>query len=382
MGGPLFGASLLSAAASLPLHLLPLLLVSVASTPGQTAVQAAQLASACLLGQMGVALTLPALGCTRLRWRHALLAAAALVAVLAISGALPVQRLWVAWLAVGGACGALQFLGATTAAAAGRPPAAFALRLAVTLLICGVAVLGLQGAGGFLDYGRVAVALSIVFAGLTGLGLWFYRAPVGPPRAAEKSSRAPADVRTWLGLAVVFLLFVGQPGFWAFAIDSLQHRGVVIEELAYAIGFCKIAAGLVLLCVGLSRRAPAAQPALFWPGLGVALGVAGMAMAPDAALFLLALLLWELGLNVLSARLQAAVVAAHPACAGAWLTAAVLLGAAAGPLLHGLAIQQGFAQAFVAYACLSALLPVAWASGRGQVGNVALRARVGRQLGQ
>lgn len=362
----LFGASLLSAAASLPLHLLPLLIVSVVATdPGQTAAHAGWIASACLLGQMLVALALPALRFSSLRRLHALAAVAVLLAALAASGTWPAHTLWLPWLVIGGACGALQFLGSTTAAASSDPPAAFALRLSVTLLVGGLVIFGLQHSGGFLDYRALAIALSIFFALLTGLGLALYRRPV--PVCRPRPTDAPGRGGRLAGLAVVFLLFVGQPGFWAFAVQSVQQRGVVVQDLAYAIAFCKMAAGLVLFALTLLGPSHPGRIGLMWPGIGVAAGVSGMALAPGATLFLVAMLLWELGLNILSARLQAAVVRDNPASAGAWLTGAALLGAATGPMLHGMAIEGGIAQAFVAYACLSAILPFAWASARRRV---------------
>lgn len=362
----LFGASLLSAAASLPLHLLPLLVVSVvAADAGQTAAHAGWIASACLLGQMLVALALPALKLSSLRRLHALAAVVVLLAALAASGAWPAASLWLPWLVIGGACGALQFLGATTAAASIDPPAAFALRLSVTLLVSGLVIFGLQHSGGFLDYRALAIALSIFFALLTGLGLALYRRPVlvCPSRSADSLGHAGPLA----GLAVVFLLFVGQPGFWAFAVQSVHQRGVVVQDVAYAIAFCKMTAGLVLFALTLLGPPRPGRVSLMWPGIGVAAGVTGMALAPGAALFLVAMLLWELGLNVLSARLQAAVVRDNPASAGAWLTGAALLGAATGPVLHAIAIEGGMAQVFVVYACLSAILPFAWASGRRRV---------------
>lgn len=365
---PVFGASLLSAAASLPLHLLPLLIIAVVADAGVSTAQAGWIASACILGQMLVALALPALQYSSLRRRHALAAVATLLVALAASGLWPAHGLWLPWLVIGGACGALQFLGATTAAAAADPPAAFALRLSVTLLVSGLVILGLQQTGGFLDYRALAIALSVFFALLTGLGLALYRQP-GPVRTAYPA-QAPGRGGPLAGLAVVFLLFVGQPGFWAFAVQSVHQRGVVVQDIVYAIAFCKIVAGLVLFALTAlrPRAGHGGRANLMWPGIGVAAGVTGMALAPGASLFLVAMLLWELGLNILSARLQAAVVRDNPASAGAWLTGAVLLGAATGPMLNAMAIEGGVAQAFVVYACLSAILPFAWAaSGRRRV---------------
>ncbi len=366
---PVFGASLLSAAASLPLHMMPLLVVALVAESRLPFAQAGLIASAYMIGQMVTTLGLPALKLVRLQQAHAVAAVGILLASVLVSASLSSQAMLACWFVIGAACGALQFLGATTAAAAANRQSAFALRLAVTLLVSGLSIVAVQLTGGFGGYAFLMVQLGIVFFAITGLGLVLYRAPslappvlpsaVGPVQPAVRSNRL-------LGLIVIFLLFIGQPGFWAYAVQSVQQRGVVLEHLAYAIAFCKTAAGLVLLFSAM-RPQDQAKDGLFLPGVVVAVGVLGMATASDAAGFLLSLLLWELGLNVLSARLQAAVVQDNPATAGPWLVAAIFLGAAAGPLLHGLAIQAQVPLAFAIYACLSALIPVAWAYLRSQV---------------
>lgn len=361
----LFGASLLSASASLPLHLLPLLIVALVADPAHSAADAGWMASACLLGQLCIALGLPALKLASLTRMRALAAVAVLLMALAVSATWPAQQLWIPWLVIGGACGALQFLGTTTAAAAKDPPRAFALRLSVILLVSGLVIFGLRHSAGFLDYRALALALAVFFALLTGLGLVLFR----PPRATSAPADAsPVDGRgSLLGLLVVFLLFVGQPGFWAFAVQTVQQRGVMVQDVALAMAICKVAAGLVLAALTLTQVKRPGPVSLALPALGVAVGVTGMALAPGAALFLVALLFWELGLNVLSARLQAAVVLDNPASAGAWLTGAALLGTATGPMLHAMAIEGGVQQAFVIYACVSAMFPVAWASVRRRI---------------
>lgn len=362
---PVFGASLLSAAASLPLHLMPLLVVALVAESRLPFAQAGLIASAYMVGQMVATLGLPALKFARLKRSHAMAAVGILLASVLVSARLSSQAMLACWFVVGAACGALQFLGATTAAAAANRQSAFALRLAVTLIISGFAIVAVQLTGGFGGYAFLMVQLGIVFLTITGAGLVLYRAPAVPPALAPTARQAARPNRL-LGLAVIFLLFVGQPGFWAYAVQNVQQRGVVLEHLAYAIAFCKSAAGFVLL-VSVMRPSNKTRDGLFFPGLVVAMGVLGMATANGAVSFLLGLLLWELGLNVLSARLQAAVVQDNPATAGPWLTGAVFLGAAAGPLLHGLAIQAQVPLVFAAYACLSALIPFAWVYLRGQM---------------
>lgn len=341
---------------------MPLLVVALVAESRLPLAQAGLIASAYMIGQMGATLALPALGFVRLKRSQGMVAVAVLLASVLLSARLSSQAMLACWLVVGAACGSLQFLGATAAAAAANRQSAFAQRMGVILIVSGVAIVAVQLMGGFGGYAFLVMQLGIVFLAVTGAGLALYRAParlepVQPTVGIPNSPRvAPGQL---LGLVVVFLLFVGQPGFWAYAVQSVQQRGVVLEHLAYAIAFCKTAAGLVLLVSAL-RAADKPRDDLLLPGLVVALGVFGMATTSDAPQFLVSLLLWEIGVNVLSARLQAAVVQDNPATAGPWLVGALFLGAATGPLLHGLAIHAHVPAAFAVYAGLSALFPVAW----------------------
>lgn len=360
----LLGASLLAASASVPLHLMPLLVVAVAAQGRLPLAEAGWVGSAYMVGQLATTIGLPALKARRLGRSAAALAAAALLVALMVSSGQAAAGLLGCWLAVGAACGALQFIGATTAAAASDRQRAFAQRLGVTLLVSGAVIVAVQAQRGFASYSVLAAQLVGMASVLLALGVALYRTPGAPQEVCGTGpgSAAPARPHLPLGLVVLFLLFVGQPGFWAYAVQGAQQRGIVFEHLAYSIALCKAVAGVVLLVQARQRGGdePAGRPGLWLPGLAVALGVAGMALGGHAAAFTAGLLVWELGLNVLSARLQAAVVQDSPAVAGPWLAATVFLGAAAGPALHGLAIGAGAPMAFAVYAALCALLPAAW----------------------
>jgi MFS family permease len=365
----LLGASLLSAAAGLPLHLLPLLIAAVIAQGRLPVSQAGWVASACLAGQLVASVSLPLLGFTYLKRSHAAVAVATLLAAVFCSNLPFAGSLLLSWFVVGLACGNLYFLATTTAAAQPHREAAFSVRLSLTLMVSGLAIFALQLGKGFANYSVLAVQLSMVFAVLTLLGLWLYEAPgtlaaTSPqPVTAQKPRQAPLEGR-WYGLVVVFILFVGQPGFWAYAVQNVQQRGVSLEHVAYAIAFCKIAAGLWLYINSKYRAKANTRPSsaidLLAPGSVLVTALLCMALASVASVFMLGVLLWELSLNVLSARLQAAVVNDNPKQAGIWLTAAVFLGASTGPALHGLSLQMGVGSGFLAYACLSALAPFIW----------------------
>lgn len=366
----LLGASLLSAAAGLPLHLLPLLIAAVIAQGKLPLAQAGWVASACLAGQLVASIALPLLGFTHLKRSHAAIAIATLLVAVLCSSLPFAGSLLVSWFVVGLACGNLYFLATTTAAAQPNREAAFAVRLSLTLVVSGLAIFALQLAKGFNDYTTLAFQLSIVFAVLTLLGLWMYEPPqstaglsAAEQNAPRKPNVAPSEGR-WHGLLVIFIVFVGQPGFWAYAVQNVQQRGVALEHVAYAIAFCKLAAGLWLYVNSKYRSKvqtkPLAAADFLLPGLVLVVALLCMSLAKVALVFMLGVLLWELSLNVLSARLQAAVVNDNPSRAGIWLTAAVFLGASTGPALHGLALQFGVGAVFIAYACMSALAPFVW----------------------
>src|SRR5262249_32306309 len=89
-------------------------------------------------------------------------------------------------------------------------------------------------------------------------------------------------------------------------------------------------------------------------------GIFALSYSRHIVVFFLALLAIEMALNRLSARLQAAVVAARPEFAGQWLTGVMLLGAASGPPLNGFMISIGLESAFLWIWVPSALGPLVW----------------------
>ncbi len=363
----MFGASLLSSAASLPLHLLPLLIAAVITQGRLPVAQAGWVASACLAGQLVAAVALPLLRFTHLKRSHAAIAVATLLTALLCSNFSFAASLLLSWFVVGLACGNLYFLATTTAAAQVNREAAFSVRLSLTLIVSGLAIFALQFGKGFANYSTLTIQLSIVFAAHTLLGLWLYQPPTALVATNWQQTIAltakPAQARGY-GLVVVFILFVGQPGFWAYAVQNVQQRGVTLAHVAYAIAVCKIVAGLWLYFNSRFRSTTQARLTsaneLLAPGLVLVIALLCMALAYTAPVFMLGVLLWELSLNVLSARLQAAVVNDNPRHAGVWLTAAIFSGASAGPALHGLSLQLGAGAVFVGYACLSALIPFVW----------------------
>ncbi|MDP2326278.1 MAG: hypothetical protein Q8N51_19930, partial [Gammaproteobacteria bacterium] len=185
-----------------------------------------------------------------------------------------------------------------------------------------------------------------------------YRAPAASA-PAEPAAPVPRARVSW-GLVLMFVVFLGQTGFWAYSIQQVTRQGVTAQESAYAVAFCKAVAGCYLLAR--MNGKPASHHGVRMPGLVVMAAVAAMSFAQDLAGFLVGMLAWELGFNILSARLQALVTQDNPTIAGRWLAGSVILGAAAGPALHGMALAAGAGGLFIMLSVLSPLLPWCWVS--------------------
>ncbi|MCZ8254184.1 MAG: hypothetical protein O9327_00715 [Polaromonas sp.] len=172
---------------------------------------------------------------------------------------------------------------------------------------------------------------------------------------------------------VVFAFFAGQPGFWAYAMQSASQRNLDLRDAAFVIAASKIISAVVLIYSSKKNPQASGLPGLVGLGCAVAAGIFTMTYSSAVTAFFVGFLLWELALNVLSARLQGIVVAASPGHAGVWITGAILLGAATGPIVHGAAIGGGVAPVFILYAALSGLVPFfwAWTKARSQQGESA-----------
>jgi hypothetical protein len=87
-----------------------------------------------------------------------------------------------------------------------------------------------------------------------------------------------------------------------------------------------------------------------------------MGVAASTAVYVTGLVLWEVALNVLSARYQALLACTNPRLAGMWITAGLFLGAASGHAVAPHLATSGHFAAFMAFSVLSALAPAAWAT--------------------
>jgi hypothetical protein len=360
----LIGASVLSAAGSLPLQILPFLVLSLVAGGRIDVAFAGWVGSSFLIGMLSSALLLPILDIQRLNSWHAFGAVCTIIFAILLSIDITfLPAFFTLWFVVGFACGGLQFLGATTAAAADDKPQAFALRLSIALIIAGCVIIALAQFDSQKIYTKLAYFLMAAF-GLSGaIGLALYHTITTPSaQPAKPAVVTKPSQRKWSGLIIVFCFFIGQPGFWAYAMQSASQRGLDLKDAAFVIAAAKILSALILLYKSQKNTPQSGLGRLLALGCAIAVSIFAMTYSTAVLLFFFAFLIWELALNILSARLQGTVVAASPGHAGAWITAAILLGAATGPIIHGAAIKADIEIVFITYSAISGLLPFLWAS--------------------
>jgi MFS family permease len=230
----LIGASVLSAAGSLPLQILPFLVLTLIAEARFEVAFAGWVGSAFLVGMLSSSLLLPSLGVSRLNRGHAICCLGAIVLSLAVtmSSSSPLLFL-VLWFVVGVACGGLQFLGATTAAAVANKKQAFALRLAVALIVASSVIVALAQFGSQKSYVTLALFLIGAFGLAAFIGLPLYRKVCGNEVSSAVVIGNASEQRSWSGLIIVFAFFVGQPGFWAYAMQSAAERGLQLEGCGF-----------------------------------------------------------------------------------------------------------------------------------------------------
>lgn len=357
----LIGASLLSAAGSLPMHLMPLIVASLVADSRTSVAQAGWVAAAILLGQLSTSLALPALAVRTVNRGPAVAVAGALLLALMASGMGGAASLFLGWFLVGACCGVLQYLGVVTASNDPSPTFAFSLRLSIVLMLAGAVVITLRAADVLASYLSMLTALAAAFGVVLATGLSLYHPPRGSPESASARKSASRSPREVVGLITVFLLFVGQTGFLAYAIQNAIERGMVIEETAWAFAGMKIVTGIWLLTIARTGFRNTLRPRFFALGLVLGFSLIVISYTGRWSGFFVGLIAFEIAFNTLAARLQGAVAMAAPQFTGRWLTAAFLLGAASGPPLNGAAITAEAGPYFIGFAVLSALLPGLWA---------------------
>lgn len=357
---PLMGASLLSSVGSLPLHLAPLIVATLISDSRVSLVGAGWLPTVLLLGQLSTSLILPTFGIHNIRRGAAIVTATVFLTGLAISSFDGFEIILLGWFLVGQSCGVLMYLGTIAASQFPRKTFAFSLRLAVVLVLAGTLTCLLQVANSFASYRALLTTLTPIVGLILACGVLLHRpaAKVGQVTVAKDSEQW--STRQLSGLVTIYFFFVSLTGFLAYVVQQALTRGISLPGSVWSMAGMKLIAGLWLLCVALLEVQEERKERFMFLAALLTAGLLAVYFSRSVTTFFLGLVLFEITFNTLSARLQGAVVTERPQFAGPWLTGAILLGAATGPPLHGLAINSGLGDIFVLMTVLAAHAPLIW----------------------
>ena len=360
----LFGASLLSAVGSLALHLAPFVTVALIADGRASILEAGWVRSTAQVGEFAVTLALPALGFADIGRRAAVLVAMALVCSLFAAGARELPLLLLGWFCIGACSAALKYLGVMAASKAAHLTFAFSLRLSTVLVLAGIASAILSDPNILTSYGNFLLQLSFVFAALLTLGLLLnFRttSDASTPRpAAATDSGASSRWQALTGLLVVFIFFVGLAGVPVFVLHQAVGRGISLHGAALTVAATKLIAGLWLGISSFISLPKGRQDGLLLQGTLLMLATVTIFVSRDNLELFAGLLVWELSVNTLSARLQSAVVRGNTQFAARWLNLAILLGLAVGPLVNGYAINLGNDHIYAIVGAVTAFAPATW----------------------
>jgi hypothetical protein len=263
------------------------------------------------------------------------------------------------WFIAGASCGLLKLYGNLQAATSPVPTLAFSIRLAFVLTIAGGASLVTAVGEYYLSCEASVLFLLtlLIFILVTGLAfsavLEKQRIPPNTPQATSEPGLA------LLGLAMTSTFFVGQVGFVSYVIHTLQSNAISLRDAVIVFGIAKLGGGIYLAAFSQLHRSGSTLSALLH---GIALAVATAATYYNQGFLSVGVCLvaLQIALNGLSAQFQGAVVSVAPTIGGQWLGAAILLGAAAGGPLNGLAIDKDLGWLFLVFSTSCAMIPVIW----------------------
>lgn len=357
----LFGAILLSAVGSLPLHLIPLTIVALIADGRVSIAEAGLVASAILLGLVLSSLTLPVLKVSIVPRMSALAAVILLILGLATTLLAGLTSLYLGWCLVGISCGVLMYIGTSSASHYGRTTLAFSLRLGVVMILAGSIAGSLLMSNALASYQSFLTVLFLMFSFISVAGLLLYSPVVLDIKLTTYDQKHRWQAPQATGLLTIYVLFVGQAGFFAYVVQGALDRGMTFAASIAAMATMKVLAGVLLVGVAKLAGRRELRDRFLEIGILLATGVAIASHTRDITSFFLGLLIIEIAFNTLSARLQARVAETNRLFAGQWITATMLLGAACGAPLHGAAISADLSFYFLLLAMGSAILPAIWA---------------------
>lgn len=350
------GASLLSSIGSLSQHLAPLFAVVLVADGRATLIEAAWVVSARSLGELAATIALPVFKVNHLGRVAAGGALLLLMIAFSLATSPGLAALLGGFALVGVCSGVLKHLGTLSVSAHPNRTFAFSLRLSLVLLVAGGIVLFLVAAQSVSSFPVLLGSLMLALVPLSLVALLVY--DPGQFVDAHSSATASEDrVAGIAGLSFIFLFFVGISGFMSFAVLHATERGLAQNDVVWAFGGMKLAAGVWLFACAL-RLISGSNSKLRLHNAGLLVATMWCVyLSRNVVEFVLAFLMLEIALNGYAVRLQARATRRAPNFTGRWLNTAIFLGAACGPPLYAWAISAGLDVEFLAIASLVIALP-------------------------
>jgi len=345
----------------LPYQITPLIVAMLVHQSRASISEAGAIASAILVGQLVSSIVLPKRAGIATRSRFMIASTALLVVGLWLTVVHTLLFAITGWFLVGVGCGALVYMGTIVSAQQARRKFAFTLRLGVAAILTGL-VAGLLWVGLALENYDLFIAIMTAFYFAVLLaGVFLTRTAAVAPLIEKRPNVDECKISGLVGLSIAYLLFTGQAGFAAFALQQGGSHGIGMEDAVWTLVIVNLIAGCGLLLLARREVGPCDSEFSFAPSGLLAISIATMSLTTNLAAFFIGYLILKIALNALSAQLRAKVAEVSPSFGARWLPAAILLGAATGPWLNGLAIACGAAKVFLVFAIASALVPPIWA---------------------
>jgi len=238
------------------------------------------------------------------------------------------------------------------------------LRLSTVLVLAGTASAILSYRTSLTSYGDFLLQLGFVFAALLAIGLVLN---VGTkPNASTRRSVAatsPGTPSRWhslTALLVVFAFFVGLAGVPVFVLHQAIGRGISLHGAALTVAATKLVVGIWLGVSSFVARPKSQRDGFLLQGTLLMFATVTIFVSRHNVELLVGLLVWELSVNTLSARLQAAVVRDNAQFAARRLNLAILLGLAVGPPANGYTINLGSDHVYAIVGAVTAFAPAMW----------------------
>ncbi|MBP0483036.1 hypothetical protein [Sagittula salina] len=346
------GASLVSACGSLPVQILPLVVVLYVSG-GWSLQHVGWVSGMLLLGQTLGSLLFPLLAPERLKPGRTLALAAVSCAMMLAVPWLGFVGSMAAWAVIGICASGFQYVGLVTATQAPNPSAAFATRLAVALCLSSLVLTG-SAAAGEVSALRVISIVAGLQAVLVLVGATLAGEARRPPEAQEQAGLRDIDPGLALWIIPCFGLLIS---FMAFLPVTLG-AGRSEMEVVLVIGLGRLAAApLLYLVQGRGTGLP------IWIVLGVfpllSFGAYGGLSIDGLWLAVVFLMFFEVLGNSVTSRFLGELSARHSAARTRWIGMYIQFGSALAQVGTGYALLSSLADIYVLV--LGALfIPLVW----------------------